>query len=65
MGQQSYQCGVEHAASCLGSACSGAGSSLCADGLDVQVELHCLCASTHPETEEQGTLQTLEKHEAV
>lgn len=44
-------------AACRSSAGSGAGSSLCADGLAVQVELHRLCASTHPETEERGTLQ--------
>lgn len=48
---------MRRAASCLGSVCSDAGSSLYAGGLDVQEELHCVCVSTHPETEEQGTLQ--------
>lgn len=72
-GQHSYQCGVCRAACFLSSSGSGfdagsgagfgagfgsgAGSSLCADGLDVEAELYCLCASTHPETEEQETLQ--------
>ena len=64
----SYQCGVSRVACFLSSSDSdagsgagfgsGAGSSLCADGLmDVEAELCCLCASTHPETEEQETLQ--------
>ncbi len=51
-----YQHGVRRAACCPSSSGSDAGSSLCADGPDVQEELHCLCASAHPETEEQETL---------
>lgn len=54
-----YQLCAGSAACFLSSAGSDAGSSLCADGLDVQAALHRLCASARPGKEEQGTLQCL------